>query len=451
MAKPTGAARAVIVAAILCLTAGEATAAGDVGLDKKITSALTTLLKVAGAAKPVNLLVVIRPDTHSEPDRKLLLQVILEQTTTCATKTGLAVISAPDLQAKLVALRTAIRPADVVNLQHGASQAFDAILWGTLSRSRDTRSLRLTLVNSSRVLAQTGVVIDKASLTGLLPDEPSEAEIDQGTDDIAATLDAGLRLSLPAALAAHVGKVGVRVETIEGSSKYDQLTDIVRDRLPTMLRAQPYAGPITWDSSSGTQHSLRDWEADSGQRAQFGFDAVLIVACGDDEGRPAVKCSLETAHKTLWKATIPMDAWDLAVIPSTTELNAKIVKFAEDHLGQQVGDGECWTLANEALIASGGKPADGFVLGRELEPDEPPLPGDIMQFKSVVLQDGFSTIYLGEPDHTAIIEQVLGPQVYGVLEQNSGGRKTVAANRLDMTKMKSGTYKIFRPLPQHHG
>jgi len=78
-------------------------------------------------------------------------------------------------------------------------------------------------------------------------------------------------------------------------------------------------------------------------------------------------------------------------VPAT---NIKVVKFAESHKGKQVGNGECWTLAAEALAAAGApRPgADGvdvFDFGRKLTEG---TFAEIAQDRAVV------EAYLGEDD-----------------------------------------------------
>src|SRR5262249_17997601 len=68
------------------------------------------------------------------------------------------------------------------------------------------------------------------------------------------------------------------------------------------------------------------------------------------------------------------------------ELNRKVLKFAEDHKGEQVGNGECWTLAAEALSSAGAQRpgANGvpvYIFGRKLDSEEAILPGDVVQFE----------------------------------------------------------------------
>src|SRR5262245_52686265 len=40
---------------------------------------------------------------------------------------------------------------------------------------------------------------------------------------------------------------------------------------------------------------------------------------------------------------------------ASNSLNAKVLQFAQGQMGKQVGNGECWTLAHDALAAAGAK------------------------------------------------------------------------------------------------
>jgi hypothetical protein len=132
-------------------------------------------------------------------------------------------------------------------------------------------------------------------------------------------------------------------------------------------------------------------------------------------------------------------------------LNQKVLDFATAQLGKQVGDGECWTLGVQALAAANaklpGKGGYGFlVFGRELDPKEKPLPGDILQFtgaKLVSKNGGWAEMV----QHTAIVVQADGTK-YEVLHQNFNGVRKVAKLKIDMNDMKAGKVQIYRPQPQ---
>jgi hypothetical protein len=135
-----------------------------------------------------------------------------------------------------------------------------------------------------------------------------------------------------------------------------------------------------------------------------------------------------------------------AVLPP---INRAVLEFAEQSLGKTIGDGQCWTLGAEALKAARAKPpgpTDVYVFGRQLGPDESALPGDIMQFTSCRFEGSWGWLLLGTPNHTAVIQQVESKTVYDILGQNPG---PVAARKIDFQYLKSGSYKIYRPLPRY--
>lgn len=141
-------------------------------------------------------------------------------------------------------------------------------------------------------------------------------------------------------------------------------------------------------------------------------------------------------------------------------------------MGQQVGDGECWTLANEALLATG---AEASSQGREpcmssqsyvhgsliysYIPATSPYPepsggvreagvarGDILQLLSAHFKskDGRSEKWAGAPDHTAVIVGVDPNDILSVVEQNVGGVKKVREGSYDMSELVRGEVRIFR-------
>jgi hypothetical protein len=149
------------------------------------------------------------------------------------------------------------------------------------------------------------------------------------------------------------------------------------------------------------------------------------------------------------------------------EVNKKILAFCTDHLGQQVSDGECAMLVNEAFKESGAmrkkdipKPAgdtlrdDDYVWGKLLGPNDEVLPGDIIQLRDVVIKTrkGNRTWTETMTHHTAVIKAVLGKNHFAVLHQNAGGvtaekKKTVHAGEFDLNFKTQGEYWIYRPLP----
>lgn len=147
-----------------------------------------------------------------------------------------------------------------------------------------------------------------------------------------------------------------------------------------------------------------------------------------------------------------------------------VASWCEVKIGQQVGNGECWTLAHDSLQKGCGKHAfisSGLIHGALLytvkangEKPEVILPnvtddikrGDILQFKSCFFKYPTMTMTYGAPDHTAIVLDVQEGSQGGLLknlkiiQQNMGGVKTVGEAEIDLGKLKGGDIKIFRPV-----
>ncbi|TAQ87867.1 hypothetical protein B7494_g3805 [Chlorociboria aeruginascens] len=139
---------------------------------------------------------------------------------------------------------------------------------------------------------------------------------------------------------------------------------------------------------------------------------------------------------------------------------------------EQVGDGECWTLANNSLIATasnctsrGQEPcmsSQSYVHGYlifSFVPAVSPYPepkggvlqagvarGDVIQLLSTYFKakDGGSEKWAGAPDHTAVVVEVEPNGVLRVLEQNVGGVKRVQDGRYDISELVKGEMRIFR-------
>lgn len=141
-------------------------------------------------------------------------------------------------------------------------------------------------------------------------------------------------------------------------------------------------------------------------------------------------------------------------------------------MGHQVGDGECWTLAHDALVAIASKsssrgqepcmPSQSYTHGALIYSNIPassPYPepqgsvfeagvarGDIIQLLSAYFKskDGRSEKWAGAPDHTAVITGVQSNDVVKVVEQNVGGVKRVREGEYDMSELVKGEVRIFR-------
>ena len=139
-------------------------------------------------------------------------------------------------------------------------------------------------------------------------------------------------------------------------------------------------------------------------------------------------------------------------------LNEQVVEYARSKLGQKVGDGQCSTLAAQALRHAGARirRGDGGTWGDELKSFLDAKPGDIVQFENVE----FSYTYFREDGamitqkhsfahHTAVITRVrkrATKPILVVLHQNVGGVQIVEEWTMNMAHKKRGTVKVYRPV-----
>jgi hypothetical protein len=310
----------------------------------------------------------------------------------------------------------------------------------------------------------------------------------QAAESIRVALRSTVEPAFEAAKSEQLKKVGVVVVPAQQTAVDRRLASIVQGRLDDLFprNAKKQDGEVEWDVSGETHAALlaRQKAAASARPTNrkpargepappvteappdLTCDGILAVTCRMKGAEAAIDFALlrapgKTASakdapparqrrqdpgKPLWKGTAKLARSDLAALPAVPDLNVKVLAFAREYVGQQVGNGECWTLAAEALQAAGAKPAAGYVFGRELRPGEEALPGDVMQFTSVRLEHkggGWET--LGTPNHTAVVAGVSG-QVYDVLHQNMGGVRRVVAANVNLADKTEGTVKIYRPV-----
>ncbi|ODV69132.1 hypothetical protein HYPBUDRAFT_152304, partial [Hyphopichia burtonii NRRL Y-1933] len=142
-----------------------------------------------------------------------------------------------------------------------------------------------------------------------------------------------------------------------------------------------------------------------------------------------------------------------------------VASWAEHKLNQQVGSGECWDLAHEALLKGCGKHAfvstythhgfpilniQGSPAGLQLltETFDEVRRGDVLQFFAAKFENkaSGSTLFAGAPDHTAIVVENTGDKLI-VLEQNVGGVRKVCQGSYTIRDITSGSIAAYRPVP----
>ncbi|CAN6651948.1 hypothetical protein TRVA0_025S01508 [Trichomonascus vanleenenianus] len=141
----------------------------------------------------------------------------------------------------------------------------------------------------------------------------------------------------------------------------------------------------------------------------------------------------------------------------------QVASWAEAQKGTQVGNGECWTLAQQAIVhgtnnvglgsqglthgaliyhinASSGGAASPLVHKEYIRR------GDIIQYREVVFQSLESTSTCGSPDHTAVVTALDGDNI-NIVHQNTGGVKQVCSGAHNFAHMTAGDVKVFRVVP----
>jgi hypothetical protein len=150
---------------------------------------------------------------------------------------------------------------------------------------------------------------------------------------------------------------------------------------------------------------------------------------------------------------------------SDASLGDSIVSFARSKVGQKVGDGECTSLAVQALRHCHARRPDPVKgeWGDEVKAFRDLQPGDVLQFENAVFvkqhvrEDGaILTLTTSFPHHTAIVARVRkrGPKpVLIIVHQNAGVagedtevQKLVTEWTLEMATKRGGTVTAYRPV-----
>jgi hypothetical protein len=135
---------------------------------------------------------------------------------------------------------------------------------------------------------------------------------------------------------------------------------------------------------------------------------------------------------------------------ATPPLNKEIVTYVRSVIGKQVDRGECWDLANQALIRSKAKWDGLYQYGNKVDPKKDQIyPGDIIQFENVQVKYKIdNSIYTETMDHhTAIVYKVLDKGKYEIAHQNTGfSGRTVGVSTLDLSQVTKGKLKFYRPM-----
>ena len=218
------------------------------------------------------------------------------------------------------------------------------------------------------------------------------------------------------------------------------------------LNSARIAGLGALIQSAQAQGLGRSSSASSKQSSKNGQTESKASRPGSDKGRPAAPASkggknspAGTAQPAPKAGNVEPNAAKQAVDknPDIGRLNKKVVEFCVSNLGKKVGNGECWTLANEALIYAKAKPAVWYTFGREIALDAV-IPGDILQFEAVRFDYGNSYAIMGAPNHTAVVYSVQGKDIF-ILQQNFG-KRIVTTYKINFDTMTRGKAWAYRPV-----
>lgn len=128
----------------------------------------------------------------------------------------------------------------------------------------------------------------------------------------------------------------------------------------------------------------------------------------------------------------------------SVELPLKLVAFCKSNLAKQVGNGECWTLADEAFKSCGLERPEGQsrVWGRLLDLKKEDIEaGDIVEFRSAKFSNGTHT----GPNHTAVVVKGGRREKATIAQQNWGGNRTVGEAPFDAGTLTEGEVMVYRP------
>lgn len=206
-----------------------------------------------------------------------------------------------------------------------------------------------------------------------------------------------------------------------------------------------------------------------------GGSHTLILAIRISEDLSIVK------YKLTWQAHDPLGTVKAErkaeagpqPLPQTQLIQAQeqfgngVASWAEAMLGRQVGDGECWTLAKEAIDQSSHQYAlspqgytHGALVYHAIGGATAPLAyndsirrGDILQFTSGKFESRNAqglvvfTNIVGQPNHTSVVSSVSADnRVVQILQQNVNGVKVVQKGEHNLDELVAGELKIFRPV-----
>lgn len=132
-------------------------------------------------------------------------------------------------------------------------------------------------------------------------------------------------------------------------------------------------------------------------------------------------------------------------------VNAKVIEYVNSVMGKQVGRGECWDLAAEALDYAEAKWDAPYGFGKKYNYKTVQIvPGDIIQLSNVTMEKKTEKELMRWKmlKHTAVVYEVKPQGEIVVAEQNVDGVRKVMTNTWSLSHVKTGTMDFYRPQSQ---
>jgi len=373
----------------LSLPSAQAATLGD-----QWDSAVERLVEVARKERLQTLLVIVREDSRSDYDANVatILQNLRDDLQAVLNAERLAGIRSKEIEGRpgVGKAFAALRPSDVAVFRR--AETFDAVVTVDYRKQGRSRTVRVSLLDdkSQRLTRSVTVPGDAGAMK----------------KSLAVQSNSGTAIS-------GGGVAGVAT----GTSKSNGMSSAAAAGLSGILARGVYGTAHTQAVANGTATS-----------GGTGTAAAGTSGAGTTTTTPT---STDTSNTN--NTEVP-------------KLNERILAFALSHLGEQVGNGECWTLAAEALKAAGAEPPRGYKFGDPVDLDKL-LPGDILQFTSAVFEEPNIIKYFGFPNHTAIVYKVEGSRIH-ILQQHVGDTKVVMFGDVDLSTKTSGDVEAYRARPR---
>jgi hypothetical protein len=178
-------------------------------------------------------------------------------------------------------------------------------------------------------------------------------------------------------------------------------------------------------------------------------------------GKLAVQVRAVVDRQAVQKELVEAGVLDRAAVAGD-----EVVRFCRDNLGKKVGDGECATLAQEALKGINAKPffefkedpgmsdyvwgelvfVEEFASGkrRRTPADGKPRAGDVVQYRNAKFRGPRLTFTY--PHHTSVVAEAKPNGDLVVFEQNMNGKKEVMQSTVRPAELAEGWIRVYRPV-----